>query len=252
MGGKLAVKSLDSFVGDLDASEYKRLNFPHRCENFDIYNFLFFNFNYTSIFDNFIYLDRKQFDPMPYATVDRNFSFEGNPKGIAGARVRPGNKFSSYVMTEIVHPHGIQGVPRSLLFGIDMPATINGNQDQALRLAKPFWAQNAKRYEHLFKDTELFIIFGCSLGESDRWWWKNVAESLCQERSYAGSSNRFFAEVIIYWYDAGKDLTPDEVKIRFLEAAGVMDRRRELEPFIHVVIYNAESDRTWLRTLREV
>lgn len=198
MNEKLALASLQGFLKDLSDDSYRQLTFPTRCDNFDAYNFVFFNFNYTSIFDNYIYLDQQQFDPMPNRTVDRNFSFEGNPGQVSKARIRPGDVFSSYVMTEIVHPHGAQGIPRSLLFGIDTPEAVAGNRDQALRLAKPFWAQNQIRYGHLFNDTELFIIFGCSLGESDRWWWSKIAESLSHAMSYAGSDDSFQAELIIY------------------------------------------------------
>lgn len=247
---KLAVESLEGFLGDLDPDEYRNLSFPGRCENFDVYNFLFFNFNYTSIFDNFIYLDQKQFDPMPYRTVDRNFRFQGNPASVTGASVRPGDSFSSYLMTEIVHPHGSQGIPRSLLFGIDAPIEVHGNQDQALRLAKSFWAQNDKRYDNLFEDTELFVIFGCSLGVSDRWWWRKIADSLGHERMYPESGEPFTAELIIYWYDPGMKMSADDVRAHFLSSADAIARRSVIESSIHVVTYDSETSRTWLRTSR--
>jgi len=251
MDNDLAIKSLAGFLGDLEPEEYLRTRFPGNVGNFDIYNFVFINFNYTPLLDDFVYLDQKQFDPLPYKTVDRNFVFKGNPNRVEGALVRPGDTFSSYVMSEVIHPHGHQSIPRSLLFGIDEPPQRGGNQDQALRLAKPFWAQNDRRYEHLFEDTELFIVFGCSLGESDRWWWRRIAESLGQDRQRFDYGGGYQAELIIYWHNGGpQQLTAQEVRKRFLEAAD-MTAPSDVEDFIHVVLHEPWTDRSWLNTSRK-
>lgn len=251
MDNDLAINSLSNFLGDLEPADYLRARFPSNVANFDIYNFVFINFNYTPLLDDFVYLDQKQFDPLPFKTVDRNFLFAGNPRGIEGASVRPGDTFSSYVMSEVIHPHGHQSIPRSLLFGIDEPLRKGGNEDRAMRLAKPFWAQNERRYEHLFEDTELFIAFGCSLGKSDRWWWRRIAEALGQERERSNSGDRYQAEMIIYWYNGGPQLlTAPEVRKRFLEAAGMVDRS-DIEEFIHVVLHDPLVERYWLNTSQE-
>lgn len=244
----LAVKSLATFLHDLDPASYRALEFAKSINNFDIFNFVFINFNYTSLLDDFVYLDQKQFDPLPRKTVDRNFDFEGNPAEVYGAVVRPGDVFSSYVMTEVVHPHGHQSIPRSLLFGVDAPAGQRGNQDPSLRLAKPFWAQNERRYKHLLDDTELFIIFGCSLGESDRWWWRNIADSLGTKRARQGEGDGYYPEVIIYWFNGGiKSMSTVDVRAKFFEAAGVTPTAAA-EDSVHVILYDATSERVWLNT----
>lgn len=246
----LAVDSLAGFLGDLQPKQYKRSGFPAEIGNFDVFNFVFVNFNYTSLLDDFIFLDQQQFDPLPFRTVDRNFVFEGNPRGVQGATVRSGDTFSSYVMTEVLHPHGHQSIPRSLLFGIDEPTQKRGNRDQTLRLAKPFWAQNERRYKHLFDDTELYIVFGCSLGESDRWWWRHIAESLGHERERSETGGCYRPELIIYWYNGGtQGQTEMQVRERFLKAAGATDLR-DAADFIRVVLYDASTDRCWLNTSR--
>ena len=243
-----AVKSLATFLQDLDPVSYRDLEFAKSINNFDIFNFVFINFNYTSLLDDFVYLDQKQFDPLPRKTVDRNFDFEGNPAEVPGAAVRPGDVFSSYVMTEVVHPHGHQSIPRSLLFGVDEPAGHRGNQDPSLRLAKPFWAQNERRFKHLLDDTELFIIFGCSIGESDRWWWRNIADSLGAKRARQGRGDDYHPEVIIYWFNGGiKKMSTDDVRAKFFRAAGVAPTGKA-EDFVHVVLYDATSERIWLNT----
>lgn len=176
---------MSAFLYDLPDRAFRNSEFPKNTANLDLYNFVFVNFNYTPLLDDFIYLDQVQFDPLPLKTVDRNFQFQSNPRGVGAAGVRPFDSSSSYLMTEVIHPHGQQSIPRSLLFGIDEPDMRAGNQDPRLRLAKPLWAQNKPRYSHLFDDTELFIIFGCSLGGVDRWWWRNIAEALGKERTYS-------------------------------------------------------------------
>ena len=69
MDHDLAIDSLTGFLGDLAPSDYRRARFPEGVSNFDIYNFVFINFNYTSLLDDYIYLDQKQF--VPDAIQDR-------------------------------------------------------------------------------------------------------------------------------------------------------------------------------------
>lgn len=250
MERRSAISALAGFLGDLSGDEYRELEFPKRSAHYDLYNFVFFNFNYTPLLDNYIYLDQTQFDPLPFKTVDRNFVFQANPGGVTNASIRPQDTFSSYLLTETVHPHGMQGVPRSLLFGIDTPKTVKGNLDATHRLAKPFWAQNDRRYSHLFPETELFIVFGCSLGESDRWWWRSIADVLGQESTYSGSGNKFWPEVILYWYDAGGKKTADAVRREFLAAAGRSEQYDHLKRYIRVVLFGPNQARVWLNTSR--
>lgn len=66
------------------------------------------------LLDNYIYLDKGCFDPHKFKTVDRNFQFYKNP-------YKKDEWRSSYVLTNIIHPHGSQYTPRSMLFGTDLP-----------------------------------------------------------------------------------------------------------------------------------
>lgn len=36
---------------------------------------MFFNFNYTALLDNYLFLDKGQFDPHGWKTADRHFQF---------------------------------------------------------------------------------------------------------------------------------------------------------------------------------
>lgn len=74
-------KALSRFLGDLSQEDYEKMDFPEKTDHYHMYNYLFVNFNYTSLFDNYIYLDKYQFEPHPYKTVDTNFDFHPNPNG---------------------------------------------------------------------------------------------------------------------------------------------------------------------------
>ena len=111
-------KALAAFLGDLSKEDYRKIKFPQNTYHCHMYNYLFVNFNYTSLFDNYIYFDKYHFEPKPYKTVDKNFTFMPNPNDLdfyGNAKTT----WSSYIMTDVIHPHGYQNIPRSLLFGIE-------------------------------------------------------------------------------------------------------------------------------------
>ncbi|RBP64908.1 abortive infection AbiH-like protein [Brevibacterium sanguinis] len=240
-----SVNALSRFVEDVDRnSTHSSFKFPSRTGHYDLYNFLFINFNYTPLLDGYVYLDQEQFDPHPFKYADRNFQFYPNPANKLSGWGNAETKWSSYVLTDIVHPHGYQGIPRSLLFGIDAEGRSNGANPKK-KLQKPFWAQSDTRYAHLIHDTDLFILFGCSLGETDGWWWRNI---------FTAMSNNNNSEMIIYWWSRANGVQPseDEIREKFLKVAktnthstshGLMNR-------IHVVIYDDSVERIWLNTSR--
>lgn len=227
---KWGYRSFSSFLADLPEYEYGRIKFPSRVYHYDLFNYNIMNLNFTPLLDNYLYLDHEQFDPRPYKGVDTNFSFRINPRNYSNKffggedcrkmwwkngevdsklEFRPNNKTkcSSYVNVEIFHPHGTQLVPRSLLFGADGLAT--DNLDPVRKLEKPYLSRANIRYDKMINESELFIIFGSSLGESDRWWWERILGAV-----------KNGSEAIIYWYSASggndKDVTADEIKDRFI------------------------------------
>lgn len=193
---ELAITSLSKFLGDL-GKEHTKLKFEQNIYHFDLFNFLFVNFNYTMILDNYIYLDKTCFDPHKHKTVDRNFEFFTNFR-----RINPNERWSSYVLTNIIHPHGNQYTPRSILFGTDL--SEYDKTAPLKKMIKPFWAQDDVKYRRYFDDTELFIIYGMSLSITDGWWMKKIYDQLIKDK----------AELIIYYY--GADENPDKVKQQFL------------------------------------
>lgn len=77
-----------------------------------------------------------------------------------------GNGFySSYLVTNIIHPHGIQGVPRSILYGVDIP-DFNKGTSRTKRLVKSYWSRYDVNYNSYFKETKLFIMYGMSISKT--------------------------------------------------------------------------------------
>lgn len=239
-----SIKSLSEFLRDIKDSEtFKDMRFPsNAAAHYGLFNFLFVNFNYTTLLDNYVFLDQVQFDPRKWLTVDTNFSFKNDPSG----HLHPSNATdagqSGYVVTEVVHPHGVLSTPRSLLFGIDAEDDYDKRKNSDNHLKKPYWAQTNVRFRRHFTQTDLFIIFGCSLGESDGWWWRNIVQAVIDGD----------AEVIIYRRrEVG--LTVQSVKDVFLKVAGFDHSsadQAELESNIHVIVYEDSDDRVFLSTRR--
>lgn len=220
--------ALSNFLGDLTEEDYSKINFPQNTGHYHMYNYLFVNFNYTSLFDNYVYLDDEQFEPHPYKTVDTNFEFYPNPNGYRRGGLDERTRWSSFVMTDIVHPHGYQNIPRSLLFGTEDEQYV-GNKELR-RINKSYWAQNDQKYKSYFKDTELFVIYGTSIGITDSWWWQKIFEALQEGNS----------ELIIYYYNYNQR-NEEEVKCMFIDACKVISSNEQIAKVkdkIYVVLHN--------------
>jgi hypothetical protein len=246
VSNKSSMISFTEFIGDIDdADEYYKMRLPRRINIGDLLNFKFVNFNYTTLLDDFVYLDQSQFDPHPYRSSDRNINFHPNPLGHPESSAYPdfyperrSFYMASYLVSDVIHPHGIQYTPRSLLFGIDEASGA------AQRLAKPYWAQNKVKYGPLFSRTDLFIIFGCSLGDTDRWWWRAIVDGL--------SANEH-ADLILYWRRGPREgaLTAAEMRERLASAAGYSGDPSVLALLTEkarVVLYDDATERAWLNT----
>lgn len=232
---KWGYRTYASFIADLDEEDYKKFNFLRKFDfsngrehHYHVFNFSVINFNYTALLDNYLYLDKDQFDPRPHGSVDTkdtNFQFRFNPRDYENydSRSYPNAETGclAYLTTEIYHPHGLQQIPRSLLFGIDFDMQKYHNETELFlfdllnkiyvpHFEKIFWAQAPLRYEKAISETELFIIFGSSRGETDRWWWSHILSAIF----YGG------AELIIYQRlssDCDKIKMKREIREKFIK-----------------------------------
>lgn len=246
----LAVKSMSQFIGDVAerSSTFNSFVFPEETEHYHLFSYKFVNFNYTPLLDDYVFRDPQQFKPQAYKYADRNFMFAPNPTAHANGYGNDKTGLSGYVRSEVIHPHGQQSIPRSLLFGIDAPDRLDQGQDTRRYLMKSYWAMNRVEYGHLFSDTRLFIIFGCSLGKSDGWWWRRVYEALNRQADNGGP----LSELIIYWWTpVATHVTREEVLgTLFAGVAGTPDEpeRASIEDRIQVVVYTDEIPSAFLAT----
>ena len=253
----IALNSFTRFLGDLDWKNFNKLTFPRKTKLYSLFNWEILNFNYTSMLDNILLLDKGQFDPHPHKFADRQIKFYPNPDDtpidLLGFGFDPEtgvhsedymqdphlNKYtiySSYLMSNINHPHGYQNVPKSMLFGFDNEEQITNENKRPLakNFLKPYWAQNDKKYKSYFDYTDLFILYGLSIGDSDFWWWNTILNSLLKTD----------AELIIYNYNSNNESDSDTIN-RFINVAtneklddGELDK---LHQKIAIVQYNSET-----------
>lgn len=225
---KWGINALSKFLGDLCEDDYKKISFPENTDHYHMYNYLFVNFNYTSLFDNYIFLDKNQFDPIPHKTVDTNFTFYPNPNNHEKFGMNGDTRWSSFIMTNTIHPHGYQNIPRSLLFGIEDNEYTS--HKELKRFNKSYWAQNHQKYKNYFDDAELFVIYGTSIGETDSWWWKNICDSLLTKDS----------ELIIYYYHCN-NFDKESIKELFINASKIKATQEDimqLKEKIYVIFYD--------------
>lgn len=229
---KWATRALSNFLSDLQECDYKHIKFPSLTNHYHMFNYLFVNFNYTSLLDNYLHLDKEQFEPHPYRTVDTNFSFYPNPKNYDGHRCDDRTVWSTFIMTNIIHPHGYQNIPRSLLFGIEEKEYQSDKEYN--KFNKSYWAQSNQKYSGYFEEVDLFIIYGTSLGKTDSWWWEKILSSLLHKDS----------ELIIYYYN-NPQCDEETVKTKFIDACKRADLDEEtienVKKKIFVVLYT-DSD----------
>lgn len=190
-----------SFLKDLSKEQYEIMSFHNNFDNHELLKYVFINFNYTSLLDNYLYLNKKMFDPEPFYTSNNNFVLNLNPNKYKHCGFA--DPFINLLPIDIFHPHGIQDVPKSLLFGIENKNYCK-QKDPRHVFVKSYWAQCQTKYYDKFNETELFIIYGCSIGESDNWWWNRIFDRLVSENT---------AELIIYNYGNESE---DEIKEKFI------------------------------------
>lgn len=200
----LSIQSLEYFLRDIP---YGLLKFSHvsNLKHYDLYNFVFANFNYTSLLDNYLFLDKIQFDPHVFLTVDRNMSIHLNNQDQLKNYTETVN--SSYLHLDIIHPHGMQDIPRSILFGIHLDNYDPGRSVEK-RLVKGYWAQYDIKYKPYIDQAELIIIYGMSFGASDAWWMEHIFNSIIERN----------IELLIYKF--GED-NEECIKDLFLSRCGV-------------------------------
>lgn len=222
---KLTNQTLGYFLRDFKPNT---IDFASKVKYYDLFNFVFANFNYTSLLDNYVFLDKNQFDPHKYKNADRNFTFYINNCGESKFEFN----YSTYVILDTIHPHGMQDIPRSILFGIDLEEYDEGTSIEK-RIVKSYWAQYNLKYEPYIGKADLFIIYGMSFGKTDSWWMDKIFDSIKQRK----------VELLIYKH--GNE-SIDEVKEVFINACvrhkeESYEVKEEIKKYIHVKTFSENN-----------
>jgi hypothetical protein len=213
---RLGEKTFGSFFAELENLE----SLPHFNGTWGShhvsYEWNFINLNYTYLLENYFVFKH---DPHPHKTVETNFRtqpFPGdNPAWIPSVALK----------WKFHHPHGNQNVPTSLLLGttaVDLRGTTAWN------FQKDYIGRLNEDYNNLMSETDLFIIFGTSLGESDKFWWGNVINNLKTHPE---------KELIIYWYGS----EDDRVVEKLIQNSGCQATKESLEAQIQVIYHNPQN-----------
>lgn len=223
----LSIQSLSEWLKDV--KDLSKLKFLKDLDHYHLYYFVFANFNYTSLLDNYLYLDKLQFDPHKYKNVDRNFTLKFQIPCCKETQ------YSSYVISEVIHPHGIQDVPRSILFGIDLEEYDKGRSSEK-RLVKSYWGQYDVKFKSYLEEADLFIIYGMSLGITDAWWMDEIFDQMLNNEK---TDRR--VELIIYKYDRDGKFDEATVIEEFFNCcirhADSNEEKEKVREYIHVVTF---------------
>ncbi len=224
--GAYAFYSLQAFLADLAhlevskeediLAESKKIAFPITIHPHDKLNYMFVNFNYTALLDSYINLDRDQFKVNKFKTTNNNFDFLANPNNVFKNTNRTFNDNTLYqtrILTQVVHPHGTQTVPRSILFGTeradDDAKKTPFQKDQRWRLIKSLWARDEEKYLWDIKQTQLFIIYGMSISKTDGWWMTQIYRQLIKTDNPA---------TLIIYNHVKAERTGDEARNAFIKS----------------------------------
>ncbi|WP_179393893.1 AbiH family protein [Lacticaseibacillus absianus] len=202
---------------------YAHFRFDSLANYYDIMAVTVFNFNYTTLLDNYLAMTKANFDPHIFPQAPTNFVYQ------VPAQTKGGHwkTYHDYLITTVIHPHGLAAVPSSMMFGIDNIDQLNrhvalseidrhaGLAGIEQLFAKPYLVQDELNYRQQLQATELFVAFGLSFGRSDDWWWRQVLLRMSQTISpealippYGDSIHRdkqrhkpaYQPELIIYHY----------------------------------------------------
>lgn len=236
---KWAYRSHSEFLADLSETQLAKCYFPTNLWHGNCFNFNFFNLNYTPLLDIYLHLDRYQYNPRHFITSDRNFWFRINPDNVNARPSLTANSqtgCAAYLRTKLYHPHGQQNIPRSLLFG-------TGEIPPDPTFSKGHWAQLEYKYKGIMEATDLFIVFGASLGNTDSWWWKSIAHRISEP-------NEKPAEAIIYQFDSGRHDRRDRrnkiIDTFKQQLDGFSRYSDQTDERIHSVLYSSPYDISFL------
>ncbi len=242
-------QSLSCFLGDLDGEN--DIAFPDRIvhntsdDTEHLLNYLFVDFNYTMLLDSYINLDRRRlYRARDNNSSQNNFYFFPNIDkkcSRSGLSDYDSDRWKRVrILTQVVHPHGIQDSPGSMLFGTERKGKGCEPfvEDARWQFIKSIWARDKEKFGQDFDKAELFIIFGMSITETDGWWFSEIYKRILE------GWNRYSTvgpELIIYNFK-GDGIDANTLKDKFINACIYVNDFKSNHDKIKEHIYVATHD----------
>lgn len=180
----------------------------------------FISLNYTAVFDTFLRAAVKT-------------------KGAETKRNVGGNLYTDKVSGAVLHPHGVvvgDSDGNEIIFGAS-PEQFGSEGSAELDLLKEMWVKpNKNREIYGNENTELiseriakarvFLLYGVSLGDSDRYIWEMIGKRMAEAGVWAVVFNYGLppsgSQDSMLYYDKRR-----EAQDKFLDVAGIDDENRE-------------------------
>ncbi len=146
---------------------------------------------------------------------------------------------------DIIHIHSQIGVDKAILVGVNDPSQIANdkfrtNQDVLDVVVKPesnkmFGNGKSSQVKHLLNSSQLVVLFGLSLGETDKLWWEYIGSLLVKQR----------IRLLYFAYDNPAEEEPlrlgkrsRDFRKKFCDAAGIPEEQRSTVDSLIYISYN--------------
>ncbi|HEL2071120.1 TPA: hypothetical protein TY888_000424 [Streptococcus suis] len=205
--------SIQRFLVDIK-EDIKKCSLAKQFDHGQVLDIKFLNFNYTSLLDNLVYIEKKAIRIIDTKSGN-NFKFNVNPNLYHGVHWNSTEKWCK-LQTGVIHPHGVQQIPRSILFG---GGKISG--EAYASLSKPLVARYEENFKSVIEDAKLYVIYGMSISETDLWWWQQIARNISDKAS----------QLVIYNFLGKKS----EYEKQYGKFDPVREQNRVIEKFLNTV-----------------
>ncbi|HEM2780000.1 TPA: hypothetical protein U0618_000767 [Streptococcus suis] len=205
--------SIQRFLVDIQ-EDIKKCSLAKQFDHGQVLDIKFLNFNYTSLLDNLVYIEKKAIRIIDTKSGN-NFKFNVNPNLYHEVHRNSTEKWCK-LQTEVIHPHGVQQIPRSILFG---GGKISG--EAYASLSKPLVARYEENFRSVIEDAKLYVIYGMSISKTDLWWWQQIARNISNGDS----------QLVIYNFLDKKS----EYEKQYGEFEPVKEQNRVIEKFLNTV-----------------
>lgn len=128
-----------------------------------------------------------------------------------------GKLYFEGVEVEYIQIHG--DLNHSFALGVDNIGQIKSDYHKendlsrsALLKSEMIKPDAIKRLEYMIKQTYDFYIYGMSIGETDKRWWRKIGEELSSRKG------EWIKELVIYSYHQGYDTEPTYAQRHYLES----------------------------------